>query len=77
MAERVRVWLDGQQDLQHFAAPPDSDSAHAWDGDTVCARSGHLRWVTNENVDANRTCPNCVAAEGHAPPLEGDHPGPV
>lgn len=75
--ERVRVWLDRETNGQHFAVPPDSETAHEWEGDTVCGRTGHLRWVTNENVDANLTCPECVAVEGFSPSLEGDDPGPV
>ncbi|HUH07270.1 MAG TPA: hypothetical protein VML96_05615 [Egibacteraceae bacterium] len=75
--ERVRVWIEGDGELQHLAAPPEDDTAHGWDGETICARRGHLRWVLPEHVDAAKACAECAALEGHAPRLEGEYPGPV
>lgn len=77
MVEHARVWLDAEQDFQHLTVPPKDDAAHAWEGETICGTRGTLRWVTPENVDANRLCSACAAVTGVAPVLEGDHPGPV
>lgn len=78
MADRVRVFVSPHRDVQHFADPPSGDATtRSWDGETVCGRSGHLRWVHWEIVDEGSTCPDCVAAEGtYHPTLEGDYAGP-
>jgi hypothetical protein len=77
MDAMVRVWALPDTEIQHDALPPSDDTTKEWDGTTVCGMSGPLRWVHGEAVDRAKTCPNCVAAVGTNPPLEGDDPGPV
>lgn len=75
--ELVRVFLEPDDSTQHLSLPPDSDTALAWEGQTLCERSGALRWVSPENVDVGRQCPDCTAAQGSlSPPLQGESLGP-
>jgi hypothetical protein len=74
---RVRVWVDNNYGVQHWAPPPKADTAREWAGSTVCDLRGTLRWVTLENVDAASTCERCAALEGHSVPLQGEYMGPV
>jgi hypothetical protein len=76
--ERVRVFVEPDEIVQHFALPPDSDTALAWDGETLCGVAGNLRWVSPENVDVGQLCPSCADAQGSfSAPLQGEHLGPV
>jgi hypothetical protein len=77
MAATVRVWAPPDLATQHHAVPPPDDTSHEWEGTTACGLTQALRWVPGETVDRARTCQACVAVAGTAPPLEGDHPGPV
>jgi hypothetical protein len=76
--ERVWVWMEPDEVVQHLSPPPDSDVTRTWSGSTLCGEQGELRWVSPENVDVARSCPRCVQAEGsHSPPLQGEYLGPV
>lgn len=78
MADRVRVWVQPDLDVQHLAAPPGGSAVmQSWHGQTSCGRTGDLRWVHWEVVDEGATCEGCVAVEGtYKPALEGDYAGP-
>ncbi len=72
MADRVWVWHEGDETLQHLASAPD-DVTMTWEGETVCALTGSLRRVTWENVDTVKGCQTCTAEPFT---LAGDNRGP-
>ncbi|MGI8575389.1 MAG: hypothetical protein ACR2MA_08615 [Egibacteraceae bacterium] len=59
MAERVWVWHESDETVQHLATQPD-DVTMAWDGETACGRDGAIRRVTWENVDNAKACDACT-----------------
>lgn len=77
MAGIVRVWVTPDMETQHMAPPPGDDVTKEWEGVTACGVNGVLRWVHGEVVDHGKACADCLAVAGPAPPLDGDHPGPV
>ena len=73
MAERVWVWHEMDETVQHLASPPDG-VAMTWDGETACGLAGAVRRVTWENVDSGKSCQTCsaepftLAGEDRGPP---------
>ncbi len=68
---RVWVWLDGDDTIQHLAPPPD-DVAMRWSGVTACDLEGPMARVSFENVDTAKACQRCAA---HPYTLAGDSRG--